>query len=600
MSKKLIATICATVLTSAAFAQTNQPAGTEAAWVGEITAANVYVRSSADDAAYPCLQMSAPAKVTVVGKSGTWLKILPPPDAFSVIAKGFVTPDPSSTRGTVTGNNVRVRAGTRLLDSNRLIDHYVVQLTLNKGDQVAIVGQAEEFYKITPPKGAFLYVSEKYIKQPLLTDVPEVVGAVTTRPVATEEQPVVTEKTTPEAKATLAAFEALEAKLKAEFKKPVDVRDLQGLLDEYRALDAGEKGFLKPYLNARIQFLQASIERMKELRSLEDALSETAAKQRQFELGRTRIEVVPTTKPVTTFTARGILLPSALFPGTAGAPKRFIVRDPDTLRITAYAQCTSGQVNLSQYAGKEVALLGNAEYNTQLDAEVVEVQQVVVLREQVQLPGPPEPVVKPYTPPPRPKPPAPLQRPQISKLTTGPAAPPEAMPETKPAEPAEKPAAEPELPALKPAEPAEKPAAEPELPALKPAEPAEKPAAEPELPALKPAEPAEKPATEPELPALKPAEPAEKPATEPELPALKPAEPAEKPAAEPELPALKPAEPAEKPAAEPQPKPVRPELEPLPEPTTRAAGAPLPPTGLPVIVPARRPTTQPVNENEFE
>jgi len=454
MRARLVATICVTAFAAAALAQTALPVADSSVWVGQVTGTNVYVRSAPDDASYPCLKLSAPDKVTVVGKADDRLKIVPPPEAFSVIAKSYVAPDAGGTQGTVTGDNVRVRAGTSLMNWNRLIDHYAVQLQLNRGDKVTIIGQEQEYYKIAPPKGVYLYIAAKYVKATTEQVVVREQPPATTQPIETEPQEVEVKPTSAETvKAELEAFRALEAKLKAEFDKPAEARDLAGMLAEYRALDAGEKGYLKPYIDARVKFLEAMIQRLKEAEDLDQTLREVAAKQREFELDRTKIEVVTATRPApATFAAQGILLPSAVFTGTGGAAKRFLIRDPATLHITAYAQSTQGLVDLTAYVGKEVALVGSSHYDRSLDSEIVEVKQVVVLKERVDLSGPPSPVVKPYTPPRRPAPPPPMK---VEEPVAPPVAPPE-PPKPPPAPPKELPAPKPperplpELPKLKP------------------------------------------------------------------------------------------------------------------------------------------------------
>ncbi|MHC4982891.1 MAG: SH3 domain-containing protein [Planctomycetota bacterium] len=486
MKLQLIAITCLTAIASGTWAQTTPPAGAEGTWVGEVTGANVYVRATAakighpegdagfprDRVGYPCLKLSKPAKVTVVSKVGDWLKILPPPDAFSVIAKRYVAADETGGSGTVTGDNVRVRAGTKLFSWNRWIDHYAVQLMVDKGHRVKIIGEGDDFYKISPPKGAFLYISAKYVKRveppPEKTDVE---ATPATQPEEGEEEqaqlPAKAEESLEEIKAVLARFEALEARLKAEFEKPEDMRDVRSLLAEYRNFDAGKGDYLKPYVDARIQFLETSIEHAEELQGLQEVLRSTAAKQREFELALTTIEVAPPPEPTTTYAARGILMPSAVFTGAAGAPKRFVIRDPATLRIRAYAQSTAGETNLAQYAGKEVALVGTTEFDEQLDANVVEVQQVKVLKDQVEFMVPPEPEVRPYTPPARPK---------IEPIIT-----PRPQPVPKEGEP-EEPAVAPEIaPKVEPQEPAEEPATEEPEPA-EPEEirPAEETPAQPE------------------------------------------------------------------------------------------------------------------------
>jgi len=505
-------------------------------WLGNVTGTDVYVRATADPAGYPCMKLSRPAQVTVVAQEGDRYKILPPVGAFSVISKDYVKLEPGGQRGTVTGENVHVRAGTAVLGWTRIKDHYAVQGKLRKGDRVRVVGSGETYYKIVPPKGAYFYIAAQFVQPASAAPAPAAPLAPTTRPAPGAPETATTQSATgrreivadePEMddlKAAIARFEAIETRLKAEYEKPVAERDLRKLLADYESLEVDGKGYLQPYVDARVGFLERAIAQMDELQKMAELLRETRERQRELDLQRMKIEMAATTRPAPAYAAAGILLPSAVFYGAPGAPKRYVVRDPDTLRITAYAQCTTDAVNLADAGGKEVGLLGSTTYDRQLGADIIEVRQVVVLREQLPVPAPPQPVVRPYVPPP--PPPAPVPAPQ---------------------------------PAVQPA-----PVIQPTpAPIIEPA-PAQPPVT---------VEPEPQPVPEP-APVVEP--------TPPQPPVV--VQPAPEPAPTP-TPALAP-EPA--PAPEPEPLPVRPIMEPLP------------PTGLPVVVPSTQPTTEPVNEEEYD
>jgi len=129
-----------------------------------LTGADVYIRSRALPEAYTCGKISRSATVTVAGRDGDWLKIVPPEGVFSVIAKSYVRRD-ADNWGTVTGDNVRVRAGSSplLADTDA---HYAEQGHLNTGHTVAIIGEGSDFYKIVPPGGAYVWISARYVRLP--------------------------------------------------------------------------------------------------------------------------------------------------------------------------------------------------------------------------------------------------------------------------------------------------------------------------------------------------------------------------------------------------------------------------------------------------
>ena len=134
-------------------------------FVGELTGADVNIRSGAGTAYYRCGKLSAPARVIVAGAEHGWLKILPPVGSFSWISKNFVELAPDNPRiGILTGDSVRVWAGSDYVEPMR---SHSLQAKLNKGDQVKLAGDEAgkgDYYKIVPPPAAHLWVSAQYVK----------------------------------------------------------------------------------------------------------------------------------------------------------------------------------------------------------------------------------------------------------------------------------------------------------------------------------------------------------------------------------------------------------------------------------------------------
>ena len=404
MKPAMIALCCLFAAACPIAAQTTRPAS--GAWIGQVSGENVYVRSGPNSGAYACLKLSSPQRVTVKGTDGDWLKIQPPAGAFSVIHEDHVAPNADGTTGAVKGNRVRVRAGTALYNYRSLTDHWTVQTHLNQGDKVTIVGKGPDFYRIVPPQGVTFYISKDYVDR--IGPVARTTGlapesGATTRPAGTggaedngaDAMPPSQAK---DLKSSIQQFEVAEAMLHKEFKKPYDQRDLLKLVAAYKAVKLDEKGYLKPYVDMRLEFLKASMERAKELEALREAKNQTEAEQRDIEIARAKIEVARPPKLPDAQT-RGILMPSAIFPGTGGRPKRYVVHDPSTFAITAFAQSTGGAANLDAHIRQEVALDGRISYDRNIEAHIVDVTNITVLNENPSLPEAREPEVKPYTPP---------------------------------------------------------------------------------------------------------------------------------------------------------------------------------------------------------
>jgi len=615
-------------------------------YIGVLTGTNVYVRcgpgeSDGRSSYYPCAKLSAPERVTVTGQRNGWLEILAPPGTFCVIYSQYVEVDESGEAGTVTGDNVRVRAGGEEHQSN-----FWQPLTqLNSGDQVRVTGEVTDrfgkWYKIRPPEDARFWIYGKYVRRAGAPPEAEETQApaTVTRPVAGE--PVAT-MTSEDSDALLARIKELEAELRREYEKPRGQRNFQQLLEKYERIDVPEDSFARPWLDSRIQFLRNAIRQREELEEVETILERTEAQREQLRMERLRRQLAEqparTRKP---YQAEGVLMESELFTGGPLTPKRYLLRDPATFQIRAYVQCTSGDLDLKRFTGMYVGVAGARHYEERLAVEVIDARSVVVLKTNAEARMPAEPTVV------RPQPPAersPAPRPEV------PAVQPPAEPQPPGREPSRPLAQEPveealpapeELP-TEPREPEEQPTERREVEA--PPAPVRPPVEEPREPAPpviapgpapRPRPPAreeelipeplelEPQPQEPEAPERRPTiieilppvetEPAPAPPpavpSEPEELPAQPTRPA--PATQPARPRTQPetappprTSPAETPPVEEAPSPEATEP-PAPGPSTRPVNPmtlrdPLPPTGLPMVKPDDNALSAQFDEREYE
>jgi uncharacterized protein YgiM (DUF1202 family) len=411
MIARLLASTCLIAIAASAYGQgapAAQPAGeaASAGWVGVLTGTNVYVRCGPGENAYPCTQLSAPQKVTVVGRSEGWLKILPPPGCYSVIGKSYVQADETGKTGVVNTDNIRVRAGGDL----RTTDFWEIQCRTGSGDKVEIIGETGDYYKITPPPGAYFWISARYVRpadeaQPSELEVAS--GATrpgaATKPVELTVVPqkarlpttVPTELPKAPSESATESFRAAERALREEFAKPLEQRDLKGLLARYQAIQAPADSRLGKYVDVRVKFLRDAIGELKELDSVREMAKATEQQQKEYEARRAELQKqAPPPEPVRTFAAKGVLAESEVFPGGAVGPKRYILIDPQTRQVAAYVQCGTGAVDLSQYAGMVIGVFGQKHLDRQLLRYVVEAEEVVVMEASGQIPTPPKPVIR--------------------------------------------------------------------------------------------------------------------------------------------------------------------------------------------------------------
>jgi len=405
MLTRMVLIAAAVMISLPSLAQAAKPAVAEKELVGTLTGDKVAVRSSpSTTGAYRCTTLSTGDKVVVLKTQGEWLQIKPVAGTWGVIAKRFVKPNATGKTGTVTGDNVWVRAGGDLCTFENVADHYASQGQLNKGDTVAILGEAGDYYKIVPPEFATFWISAKYVdlaakpapaakpaatkdsglvysgpSADKATTKPAVAALLTPKTATTKPAPA-TATVRESQQATLDKIETVRLEMMAEYKKPVAQRDLRRIIARFNAIDTtgsvqGAKlvAYYTTYMENQLAIL--------------DKAKAAAAEIEQEKADITNIQVTINTVVIEeqgnprpkAYNAQGVIQPSGAFPGTKYAPKRWVVRDPFNNRITAYVQCTTGEVDLAGCVGRHVGIWGEETYNEHLKLYIVEAQDLVML-----------------------------------------------------------------------------------------------------------------------------------------------------------------------------------------------------------------------------
>ena len=174
-------------------------------FAGTVNSNAVYVRSGPGENYYATLKLDKGANVTVVGLKFDWLKIVPPDGSFCYVAKAYVEKRGDGTVGRVTKPDLNVRAGS---DLNAM--KTTVQTKLDQNEDVTILGEQDEYFKIKPPQGAYLYVNKQFV-DPVKQLPPVATGnanGVESEPVSSAPTTAPIISTTPAAGATAAAAAA--------------------------------------------------------------------------------------------------------------------------------------------------------------------------------------------------------------------------------------------------------------------------------------------------------------------------------------------------------------------------------------------------------
>jgi len=126
---------------------------------GVIISNAVFIRCGPGENYYPTMKLDKGAKVKVVGAKFDWLKVTPPDGSFCYVARLYVDRHGDGKVGRVIKDSINVRAGSSL--SALKIG---ILCELNQGEEVEILGEEQEYFKIKPPEKAYLYINKKFVE----------------------------------------------------------------------------------------------------------------------------------------------------------------------------------------------------------------------------------------------------------------------------------------------------------------------------------------------------------------------------------------------------------------------------------------------------
>ncbi|QDU32253.1 Bacterial SH3 domain protein [Poriferisphaera corsica] len=128
--------------------------------------------------------------VTVIGRVYGWYRIKCTDSVYSYVSKAYVDMKGDPKVGVVNSNGTEVKAG---MMNGKESDHHRVQLLLNEGDTVRIVGELGSLYKIVPPEEATVFIEPgalRSVSTALQMKKQEEAARQAQQPVAVKQTPV--------------------------------------------------------------------------------------------------------------------------------------------------------------------------------------------------------------------------------------------------------------------------------------------------------------------------------------------------------------------------------------------------------------------------
>jgi len=249
-------------------------------YVAEAVGNDVFIRSGPGTNFYQCGKLYAGDRVQVISVQLGWSCVVPPPGCFSWVSMQYVSINlDNPTMGIITGDNVGVYAGSDFMEPRWSTSK---QAVLNRGQTVKLLGEEkDDYYKIAPPQGAYLWVSSQFLQTADRTVVKPLEANGATPVVSTPgEKPAPVDPNAP--KTDLDLYHVLAGQIKALQTKPAGERDyaeIRAKLAELAAKkDAGRAARYAEYTLKQVDRFELAAKAGKELDQQKKALTQTAGK----------------------------------------------------------------------------------------------------------------------------------------------------------------------------------------------------------------------------------------------------------------------------------------------------------------------------------
>lgn len=347
----------------------------------EVTGSSVNVRAGKSTTTYECGKLNEGDVVEVYGEEDGWAKIAPPTGSFSWIAMQYITINVEApTTGIVTGRNIKVYAGS---DYREPMNSNVVQAVVTRGDTVQITGEMKDNYlKIFPPKGSYLWVSTRYLKQ---IEEPVISSPLVVLPNPAELPPDINDSIQPEMleidpnlpenvlseAALLKRYYEIQEMIKAEQAKPIAQQDYskikKALTEIASRKDTTRAARYADFTLKRVNGYELAISVSKQLTEQDEQLAQIRAN-----IEKARTAAIAQVQDMGKYAVIGTLKPSNVYDGAASV-QRFRIQD-ETGKTICYVKPVGEAINkdLKVFYEKKVGLVGSIKANPESGGVIVE------------------------------------------------------------------------------------------------------------------------------------------------------------------------------------------------------------------------------------
>ncbi len=371
LSAAISLTLCTSItpLVRAQEAPTQDVENAKQPWLGVVNASAVYVRSAAREDAYPVMKLDKGAQLKVVGLKFKWLKILPPDGSFAYVPKAYIERRGTGNVGRAT-REIIAKVGSSL---NPMKINPMAKV--EQGQDVQILGEQDEYYRIAPPEGSYLYINQQFVDpfKPLNEveqPAPEARSPTITVKDSGSKAPEKTVDKSPDNKvlpatnpsgpgvaeapstqpadpitAASEAFDHIEAEFKAANEKPITEQPITELLASYQDLLKQDAlpASMRRIAEVRVATLNLRNEAKQDFLATKAEQQKALERRKALEAERDEIQERIKQNEITVYAALGTLRTSSI---QRGSQMLYRLTDPSTGRTICYIRTKD-----SKYAG---------------------------------------------------------------------------------------------------------------------------------------------------------------------------------------------------------------------------------------------------------
>ncbi|MBI5722342.1 MAG: hypothetical protein HZA50_00115 [Planctomycetes bacterium] len=175
------------------------------------------------------------------------------------------------------------------------------------------------------------------------------------------------------------AYKELEKQVLAELRKPVDQRDLAGLLAKLRSADMPAESSMAVQVRDWIDAIEQAGKADSQTRQMINQIDQTVERQKDYARRLAELQEQAKNPPGREGKAQGVLGESGMSSPSPAIPKRYELRDPKTGKAAARALNSNGKIDLEKYLDQQVKVVGPASFVRELGMDVIDVTSLTVV-----------------------------------------------------------------------------------------------------------------------------------------------------------------------------------------------------------------------------